>query len=300
MNTPNPLLRRLGYSDTDRVAIIHADDVGMCQASVQAFTELDAFGLVTCGAVMVPCPWFPQAAEYARAHPQTDLGLHTTLTSEWQNYRWGPVSTRDPASGLLDSQGFFPHRSPEVQHSADPAAAAMELEAQLRRAVDFGICLTHIDTHMGAVIHPKFLQAYINLALQHRLPLMILRMDEAALRGMGLDETTARLGAQMIGQLESIGFPLLDAIYQMPLDQPDHRLEIAKSAFDALRPGITHFVVHPAVDTPELRAITPDWRGRVADYQTYLREDLRDYLHQTGVQVIGYRKIRDLMQPEAA
>jgi predicted glycoside hydrolase/deacetylase ChbG (UPF0249 family) len=298
MNNPNPLLRKLGFADTDRVAIIHADDVGMCQASAQAFAELDAFGLVTCGAVMVPCPWFPQVADYARQHPQVDLGLHLTLTSEWRTYRWGPVSTRDPASGLLDSEGFFPHRSAEVQQSADPAAAAQELRAQLQRARDFGIRLTHIDTHMGAVVHPKFLQTYIGMAVENRLPLMVLRMDEHALRGMGLDEPTAQLGAQIIRQLEESGFPLLDVIYQMPLDKPDNRLDIAKAAFDALQPGITHFVIHPSVDTPELRAITPDWRGRVADYQTFLRDDLRAYLKQTGVQVIGYRHILALLQPE--
>ncbi len=299
MNTPNPLLRQLGYADTDRVAIIHADDVGMCQASVQAFTELDAFGLVTCGAVMVPCPWFPQVADYARQHPQADLGLHLTLTSEWQFYRWGPVSTRDPHSSLLDEQGFFPRRSQDVQRAADPAAVAEELEAQLERARAFGIRLSHIDTHMGSVVHAKFLQSYIGMGLRHRLPLMILRLDEPGLRKMGLDEDTARLALQTIRQLEESGFPLLDTIFQMPLDKPDNRLDIAKAAFDALQPGITHFVIHPAADTPELRAITPDWRGRVADYQTFLREELRDYLKQTGIQVIGYRHIHALMHPEA-
>jgi predicted glycoside hydrolase/deacetylase ChbG (UPF0249 family) len=288
----NPLLRKLGFADTDRVAVIHADDVGMCQASIQAFSELDAFGLVACGAVMVPCPWFPQVAEYARTHPETDLGLHTTLTSEWPFYRWGPVSTRDAGSGLLDAEGFFPRRSAQTQESADPEAAKRELEAQLERAQAFGIQLTHVDTHMGTVIHPKFLQTYIDLAIKNHLALMMLRFDEPTLLAMGYDPAIAKLGAAVIRQLEDFGFPLLDAIYQMPLDKPDNRLERAKSAFDALEAGITHFVIHPSVDTPELRTITPDWRGRAADYETFLREDLRDHLKQTGVHVIGYRAIQ--------
>lgn len=292
---PNPLLKKLGFSENDRVAIIHADDVGMCQASVQAFAELDAFGLVTCGAVMVPCPWFPKAAEYAREHPQTDLGLHVTLTSEWQYYRWGPVSTRDPRSGLLDAEGFFPHRSEEVQKQANPRAVQKEIWTQFERARQFGIALSHIDTHMGAVVHPRFLQAYVDLARKNHLPAMILRMDEPALLGMGLNPVTAKLGARLIQQLEASGFPMADAIFQMPLNQPENRLDIAKAAFAALKPGITHFVIHPAVDTPELRAITPDWRGRVADYLTFQREDLRDYIRQIGVQVIGYRTIQAVM-----
>ncbi len=292
---PNPLLRRLGFSDDDRVAIIHADDVGMCQASVQAFSELDAFGIVSCGAVMVPCPWFPKAAEYARQHPEADLGLHLTLTSEWQHYRWRAVAHLDASSGLFDEEGYFPHRAQQTQASATPEAAREEMQVQLRRALDFGIRLTHIDTHMGTVIHPKFLQAYIELALANRLPLMILRMDEPALQAMGLDAPTAALAAGVIRQLEHDGFPLLDHIHQMPLDKPENRLEQTKAAFDALPPGVTHFIIHPAADTPELRAITPDWRGRVADYQTFLNEDLRIHLQQTGVQVIGYRAIANLL-----
>jgi hypothetical protein len=99
---PNPVLRKLGFADDDRVVIIHADDIGMCQATMSAFADLVDFGLISSGAVMVPCPWFPQAAAYCRQHPLVDLGVHLTLTSEWDGYRWGPVSTRDPASGLID------------------------------------------------------------------------------------------------------------------------------------------------------------------------------------------------------
>ena len=82
----------------------------------------------------------------------------------------------------------------------------------------------------------------------------------------------------------------------MPLDtDPADRLEDAKRAFDSLPGGITHFIIHPSKDTPELRAITPDWRCRVADYETFLKEELRQYLKDTGVHVIGYRALKDLM-----
>jgi hypothetical protein len=110
---PNPVLKQLGFSKDDRVVIIHTDDIGMCQASIDAFADMVDYGLISSGAVMVPCPWFLEAAAYARAHPQADLGVHLTRTSEWETYRWGPISTRDPASGLLDEQGFF-HKSSQV------------------------------------------------------------------------------------------------------------------------------------------------------------------------------------------
>ena len=114
----NPVLRKLGLAESDRVAIIHTDDIGMCQASLAAFADLAGFGLVSSGATMVPCAWFPALADYCRRHPGVDMGVHTDLTCEWDTYRWGPLSTRDPASGLLDDEGYFHRRSEDVQAHA--------------------------------------------------------------------------------------------------------------------------------------------------------------------------------------
>jgi len=105
--THNTALRELGFSAADRVVIVHADDVGMCNATVNAFFELADYGVISSGSVMVPCPWFPAVAAACRGNADIDVGVHLTLTSEWDRYRWGPISTRDPASGLLDEEGYF-------------------------------------------------------------------------------------------------------------------------------------------------------------------------------------------------
>ncbi|BAJ64261.1 polysaccharide deacetylase family protein [Anaerolinea thermophila] len=293
---PNPLLKKLGFSDSDRVVLIHADDVGMCQASVQAFADLTAFGLVSCGAVMVPCSWAPLAGAYAREHPEADLGVHLTLTSEWQNYRWGPLSTRDPRSGLLDEEGYFPRTVEPVQAKGNPRAVRREIEVQLEHARRLGINPSHVDTHMGTVIHPKFLDAYIGTARKNRLPAMIVRQDEASLRQMGLNALTAKIAARWIERLEREGFPMLDDIVMMPLGQWENRLEVAKEVFKAVKPGLTHFIIHPAVDSPEIRAIAPDWRARVADWQVFQSQELRQFLQAEGIQIIGYRAIQSLMR----
>lgn len=292
---PNPILRRLGFDDNDRLAIIHTDDIGMCQASVDAFAELWDFGLISSGAVMVPCPWFLKAAEYARAHPDVDLGVHLTLTSEWKSYRWGPVSTRDPRSGMIDPEGFFYPTTAEAREHGDPDFVQAEMAAQVQRAIAMGMQPTHIDTHMGTVAHPKFIRGYVRVALQYRLPPMIFRMDEAGWMAAGLDAQTAAMAVAVTRQLEEIGVPLLDHLLGLDLGQPDNRLETAKAAFASLQPGITHFIIHPSVDTPELRSITPDWRARVMDYQTFLSEELHEYIQATGVKVIGYRQLQNLM-----
>jgi hypothetical protein len=296
---PNPVLKQLGFAADDRVVVLHADDVGMCQSTIPAFADLVDFGFVTCGAVMTPCPWLLEAAAYCRAHPQADVGVHLTLTSEWETYRWGPLSTRDPASGLLDAQGHFHHRAEAVQEQADPATVQAELEAQVACAVAAGIDVTHVDTHMGAVAHPKFVAGYVQLAQQQRLPCLLLRLDEAGWRELGMEAEFAAFAAQFVAALEAQGMPMFDHLTGLPLDQYedwDERIEAAKRLFDALPPGLTHFLFHPAQDTPELRAITRGWRARAADYRAFTSPELRDYVREIGVHVIGYRDLRAVIR----
>ncbi len=297
---PNPVLKKLGFSNVDRVIIIHTDDIGMCQASVDAFAEMVDFGLISSGAVMVPCPWFLEVASFAVSHPATDLGAHLTLTSEWQTYRWGPISTRDPETGLMDEQGFFHRRSEGVWEHASPEAVQVELEAQVTRALAEGIDLTHIDTHMGSVAHPKFISSYVQLAMKFGLPLMIPRMDVPTIMAQQhVDEATAQVLAGSIQTLEEMGLPLLDGISGLELEHAENRFDQAKEALLALKPGVTHFIIHPSINTPELRHITTSWDCRVADYETFTSEATRDFIKNEGIQVIGYRALKELMPPLA-
>jgi predicted glycoside hydrolase/deacetylase ChbG (UPF0249 family) len=291
---PNPVLRKLGLADDDRAVIIHVDDVGSCQAANAAYADLVDFGLISSAAIMMPCSWAPQAAAYYRAHPHIDMGVHLTLNSEWNEYRWGPISTRDPSSGLLDEEGYFYRRQPPVQANADPEAAYIELKAQIDRALAAGIDVTHIDSHMGALIHPKFIPIYVRLALEYRIPPSVLiRADEETFQRAGVNAPEA---AQLVRDLEVRGVPLLDHVTGMPLDMPDNRLETAKALFASLPVGITHLYLHPCHDTPELRATMPDWRDRVGDWEVFQNDELRQFIQDQGIHVIGNRVLRDMMR----
>jgi len=295
---PNPVLKKLGFSDNDRVVIIHTDDIGMCQASVSAFEELWDVGIITSGATMVPCPWFLDVARLCRNNPGIDMGVHVTLTSEWETYRWGPISTRDPASGLLDSDGCFFRSSEEVQASGDPVAVKVEIAAQIEKALSSGINATHVDTHMGSVGSIKFIPSYLQLSRQFGLPPMIMRLEKESWIQMGFDEETADLAVQMINLLEEQGVPLLDRMRGLELDIASthkERISLAKQVLSNIDSGITHFIIHPSKDTPELRSITPDWPFRVADYTAFQDDAIRDYIERSGIQVIGYRALKSLM-----
>lgn len=293
--TPNPYLKKLGFSETDRVVIVHTDDIGMCQASLTAFEHLWEFGTISSGAVMVPCPWFPAVAHFCREHPQVDMGVHATLNAEWTTYRWGPISTRDPRSGLLDSEGYFHQWQPAVYEQADSAAVAVEVEAQLERALAAGIDVTHLDSHMGTVLHPRFIQSYLQAALSRGIPPMLPRLEAKGLEDRLSEEEKAAY-APVLAYLEAQNVPLLDGMYGMPLDPSGDHLQIAKHLLGQAPVGISHFILHPSVDTPELRAIAPDWQARVANYRAFMSPEIKAFLHNEGIHLIGYRALREAMR----
>jgi chitin disaccharide deacetylase len=290
---PNPMLKRLGCAATDRVAIIHTDDIGLSAASVAAAQDLWQARIISSSAVMVPCAWFPLTARLCRATPHIDMGVHLTLTSEWDDYRWGPISTRDPASGLLDSEGFFYRTSRDAQEHADPEAAEREIAAQIERALAAGIDVTHIDTHMGSTIHPKLLGAYVKLGARYKIPAMIPRMDNDAIKARGFDEDQTAFFSAIVARFDDEGVPMIDHVAGMPLEHSTDRLNQVFHALDGLKPGITHFIIHPSHNTPEGRATNPDLAARVGDYETFMDERVRAHIKNAGIRVIGYRELRD-------
>lgn len=292
----NAILKRLGFAANDRVVIIHADDLGMCQATIPAVAELFDAGLVSSAATMTPCSWFPAAAAYARANPAADIGVHTTLTCEWNVYRWGPVSTRDRASGMLDDEGYFHRTTAAAQQHGDAGAVAAELSAQFEQARAAGIDITHIDSHMGTVFSPGFMPAYLAVAAQGQVPPLMPRLSEERMRERGMPGEMMAFAREAARQVEALGVPLVDDLIGMPLDRHEDRIETAKSIFRTLKPGLTYLILHPAVDTPELRTIAPDWRGRVADYEAFRSAELRTWVRDNGFQVIGWRVVRDAMR----
>ncbi len=292
----NPTLSRLGLTTGDRAVIIHTDDIGVSAASVAAARDLWQTRIISSSAVMVPCAWFGAAAKLCRDTPWIDMGVHVTLTSEWYSIRWGLISTRDPASGLLDPEGCFFRSTRDAQAHAAAEAAATEMDAQVQRALAAGVDVTHIDTHMGSVFHPKLLRAYVATALKYRVPPMLARLSEADMRAWGFDSETIAYFHGVLAELEDSGVPMLDRIVGMPLDKPENRFEQVCAMFDSLPAGISYFIIHPSHDTPEARAMGPDWPSRAGDLATFLDERVRVHLKRTGLQAIGWRELRALMR----
>lgn len=287
--TIQSFLPRLGLRPSDRALIVHADDVGMCQAAVSAFVDLVDLGRLASGSVMVPCPWFPQVAAWCRGGGALDLGVHLTLTSERDGYRWGPVAERDPASGLLDEEGYF-HRLPNsFQGVADRRAVERELRAQIERALAAGIDVTHLDLHMGCLMVPDLLPLYLRLAIGYRLPALVWWPVDWPT--WGFDSTQAAEATRRIGEYARAGMPVFDHVSSLPLTDAEDRSARFASLLETLPRGLSVLYLHPARDTPELRALASDWPARVADYELLRNPTTQRRLEEAGVELVTYRQL---------
>jgi len=292
----NPALERLGFGPTDRVAIFHADDVGLCHGANIAFLELSCQGLISSGSIMAPCPWFSEAADLARQHPDLDLGVHLTLTSEWDHYRWRPVSTVESTSGLLDEEGCFWRDIPQVRSHLNVMAAEAELRAQVERALAAGIDVTHLDAHMFCAMIPELAGGYIRLGLEYSLPVLLPRRIEANLAGLGLGDLDLSMYTAMFGQLEQMGMPLVDCVIgSLTVPNPE-RDAIYRAMLAALPRGLTYISLHPNT-AGDIETIVPDnGHVRVEEYALLQDADFQAFVAEQGIHIIGYRRLRDLMR----
>jgi predicted glycoside hydrolase/deacetylase ChbG (UPF0249 family) len=295
MMSYSAILEELGFSPTDRVVAFNADDFGMCESTIAALEDLADAGIVSSASVMVPCPWFPAAAAWSKAHPGFDIGIHLTLTSEWDNYRWAPLTDRSPDSSLVDAEGYMHKQRQTVVDRADPQAVNIELQAQVRLALKHGIDLTHIDAHMYTAVHLPFLPYYMDLQKTFNIPAVLWRFTERPDVGFRGDEL-AQASRMLQSQVRQGQAFVLDKQLWTRMAPPAADVDTVKQMLSQLPPGLTRFYIHPAKDSPELRRIIPDWQCRVADYKTFLSPELRRYIQNAGIRVTGYRQIRDAMR----
>ena len=283
------LAELLGYPRDSKLLIIHADDIGLSHATNAATIQAFEGNGITSGSIMMPCPWATDIAAYAKDHPGLDVGIHLTMTAEWDLYKWGGISSSDKIASLLDKNDNFYASVEELAKVGKGADAEIELRAQINRAISLGVNPTHIDTHMGSVLaNPELLMVYLRLSDEYHLPILFPR----AYTGM-LPPEAAKVYSSKIF--------LLDNLFMLePQMITGTWSDAYKKGISEMKPGLNQMIVHLAVDNDEMKAICkghPDygsaWRQRDLDY--VLSTEFKDILKANNIILIGWKQVRDVM-----
>jgi predicted glycoside hydrolase/deacetylase ChbG (UPF0249 family) len=282
------IAERLGYPADAKLVILHADDLAVAHSvDLATFAALDQKA-VSSASIMVPCAWLTEAAAYAKANPDADLGLHLTLTSEWKTYRWGPVAPKDQVASLLDADGYFyPDVEPVALH-AKPEEVEREIRAQIELAIKMGIHPTHLDMHMGTLAaRPEFYAVLVKVAHEYGLPFLAVHVSDAR--------------AQMMMSLLSPKDVVLDSLVMFDGSvQPQKWTENYVAALKAIQPGVHYLIVHLGHDDSELQAVTVDhpdygaaWRER--DFKSVTSPEFKKALDDNHIILIGWKDLKKLL-----
>ncbi len=280
-----------------RYVIIHADDAGMSHNVNLATIEAMEKGIVSSCSIMVPCGWFKEFATYAKKHPEKDYGIHLTLNSEWGRYKWGPVAPREKVSSLLDKEGFLWSETLETLGNAKASEVEIELKAQIDRALEFGIPLTHLDTHMGTVVYrPDLVEVYYNLGVEYNLPVMLPRMsnnDKLLSMVPGLKPKFNEL----IGHAETKNRPILSSLVtSIGEGSYQTRKKAYIKAIQNLPPGVSQVIIHCGIAGEELRGITATWKTRDEDRRIFMDKQLIREVKKSGVEVITWKQFHEMVK----
>ena len=284
---------RLGWPKGAKVVIFHVDDSGMCHdANVGAAEALE--GLATSTSVMMPCGWVPEMVRYAKGRPEADIGVHLTLTSEWKEYRWGPVAGKPAVPGLVDKEGCLWDDVPLVMAHATADEVETEIRAQVDRALTMGLVPTHIDSHMGTLFTPTFFPRYVKVGIEMDLPLLI---PGGHMQFLGASSLAALLGAQIRGvarQVWDAGLPVVDDILT---DTARWRAEGNKAAqlmaaLGEMQPGITEVILHCTRPSETFKHISSSGPTRLDELEAMLDPKLERFIENEGILLTTWREMK--------
>jgi predicted glycoside hydrolase/deacetylase ChbG (UPF0249 family) len=279
------LAERLGYPANSRLLIIHADDFGMMHAVDTAIEEAFEKHWITSASILVPCPWFPEVAQWAKAHPEADLGIHLALNADWTSYRWPSIAPQSKVPSLLDADGYLPLTTEYVVAHAKMPEVEMETHAQVDKAKAAGVHITHVDTHMGTIVSTDdLIKVYLSTAQSYKVPAMLIqsRGDRAT------DLARFHLAPETI---------VLDNLIEiMPGVSKAEWLNAYKKMLQPLPPGTYQLVVHLAHNDAEMQGATfdhPDWGAewRQNDFDLVRSAEFQQFLKDQGFILVSWKDL---------
>lgn len=290
--TPVLWSQKLGFPEGKRVIILHADDIGMCpEANTSAEAYLTGDHIQSC-AVMMPCPNAEAFIQWAVQHPDEDVGLHLTLTSEWKTHRWPGLTGAEEAPGLLDEEGKLWHKVEQVVQNASPEEVEQEIRAQIEQSIAWGYRPDHIDTHMGTLYGSHlFTAAYLKVAEEYQIPAMVIDMTKPEVLE-GFRQQGYPLNDEMVEMVNNYTLPKLDYFYSAPNGKTyEDKVQKFKDLIHSLPPGLTEIIFHPSELTDNLKSITNSWQQRVWEAEMFADPDLQAFFAAEGLVFTNWKEI---------
>lgn len=288
------LAEKLGYSKTDKILIIHGDDVGVSHSQNKATFEAMKKGLVTSTSMMVPSGWSAEVGELAKEIPNADIGIHITLTNEWLNFKWGPVAGRTTVPGLVNEKGHMYPDCEQVAANASPEEVEKEIRAQIKAANQMGIQPSHLDSHMGCIFYgrPEYLSVYLKIAQEFKIPAMV---NTQMIDGLIKPNTSLFEG------IDINNLPVLDQIITAdPKDYQSGMEVFYTNTLHNLQLGVHIILIHLAFDDEEMNAVTAGhdsyhapWRQ--ADYDFFTSEKAKALIEKENIKLIRWRDIQKIL-----
>ena len=284
---------RLGWPTGSRVVIFHVDDSGMCHDANVGTIEAIEKGVATSTSIMMPCAWVPEFAHYLEEHPETDAGIHLTLTSEWKSYRWGPLAGKSAVPGLVDEEGCLWHDVPQVMFKATPDEVETEIRAQIERALSLGIQPTHLDSHMGTLFASfPFFQRYVKVGIEKNIPILMPggHLQYIAAEAPFMIDTARKQGEE----LWAAGLPVIDDIHTGGYDEvgsKDKKSNIIRFLKN-VKPGITEFIVHCTRTSETFKRISGSGPDRLAELEAMLDPEVKAVIEEEGIILTTWRELK--------
>jgi len=299
---------KLGFKKGAKVIILHVDDLGMSYSSNKGALLAINDGLANSGSIMMPCPWVPGIANYMKQHPGYDFGLHLTFTSEWDDYRWGPVAGVNCVPTLADDQGKLWDNVALVLKNASNEDFETEMKAQIDLSIRMGIEPTHLDSHMGTIFaKPEFIQIYVKLGIEYGIPILFPGGHNTIVSKDFKDDPEFMEQARQIGkQLWDAGLPVIDDVisetydWRLPkgMKKSDDNLQAYKTSkfierFNEMQPGITEVILHCTDPSDIFEDITTSGETRKGDLLAMLDPKLKAYIEKEGIILTTWRELSE-------
>ncbi|MEM1245956.1 MAG: polysaccharide deacetylase family protein [Acidobacteriota bacterium] len=300
---------KLGWDKGDRVVILHVDDAGMSHDSNAGTLRSMQQGSANSTSVMMPCPWVPEWMASVEDDPSLDVGVHLTLTSEFKNYCWGPLLGKDAVPGLVDGRGCMWRSVAEVVTNSNPTEVEAEVRAQVRKAREFGLEPTHLDSHMGTLFAtPEFLDVYLRVGMDEQIPVMFPGGHNTYLRKQyeadGTPTDALELAVQLAQTVWDGGLPVLDDLHNTsygwkPAAGEDasreewHEMKVERytEALRGLEPGVTMVIMHSTDVSPNFEYVSGSGPTRQGDTDAMADPRIAQVIEEEGILLTTWREL---------